>query len=79
MTTPAITVWTNPQCVQCDATKRRFNNDGIAYETRSIPDTPGKADEFKAAGHMQAPVVETPWVTWHGYRPDMHKWIAANA
>lgn len=61
-----VTVYTLPNCVQCESTKRQMDRLGIVYEV--VPLTPEKADEFKAKGHLAAPIVTTDTKTWSGFR-----------
>lgn len=67
-----ITVWTTPNCNQCKQTIRFFEKDGISPRINdlSAPENLDKLKEIKAAGHHQAPYVETPTDAWSGLRPD---------
>ena len=66
-----ITVWSKPACVQCKAVYRALDKKGVEYEIKNLPDFPEKLAEFKAAGLMQAPVVEaTGHKTFSGFQPD---------
>lgn len=73
-----ITVYSKDpkSCVQCGATNRQIESRGTVVEKLMIEDQPlEKIEEFRALGHIQAPVVT---VTeggeivdiWHGFRPD---------
>lgn len=66
-----ITVFTKPQCQQCEATKRRLNDRGIAFETVDLSENPETLTQLIHAGYRQAPVVITPDAAWSGYRPDL--------
>lgn len=77
---PFTIVWSKPNCVQCGAVYRAFDKAGVDYEVRNLPDFPAKLEEFKAAGLMQAPVVESPYVeTFAGYNVNLVKEIVAAA
>jgi hypothetical protein len=66
--------------VQCVAVKRSFDKGGVDYEVRNLPDFPDKLEEFKAAGLMQAPIVESPYVkTFSGNNINLVKEIVAAA
>ena len=71
-----ITVFTKPQCQQCEATKRRLRDRGIAFETVDLSQNPATLTELVQAGYRQAPVVITPDATWSGYRSDLIDEIA---
>lgn len=66
-----ITVWTKPNCVQCDSTKRQFDKRGIIYQTRKL--TPKAIDRFLELGLTAAPIVETDDRRWSGFRLDKIK------
>ncbi|ODT41718.1 MAG: NrdH-redoxin [Microbacterium sp. SCN 70-200] len=53
----AITVYTKPSCVQCNATYRALDSKGIDEHVKSL-------------GYLQAPVVVTDEDHWSGFRPD---------
>lgn len=63
-----ITVYTNPQCVQCDITKRVFDKAGIKYSVIDLASVPDKVEEFKTKGYMSAPIVTTDTKTWSGFK-----------
>lgn len=68
----SITLWTKPDCGPCKAVKRKFDGEGIHYDERDItaPRHAAKLAEFKAAGRLQTPIVETAAETFSGYQPD---------
>lgn len=71
-----VTVYTKPQCVQCDATKRALSSKRIDYEAVDITEDPDALAAVKALGYMQAPVVVTSEDHWSGFRPDKIKALA---
>lgn len=73
-----ITVWSKPNCVQCKAVYRAFDQAGVAYEEENLPDFPEKLEEFKAAGFLGAPVVVAEhFTTFAGFDPDEVKRVIA--
>ena len=66
-----ITVFTKPQCQQCEATKRRLRDRGITFETIDLSENPATLTQLVQAGYRQAPVVITPDAAWSGSRPDL--------
>lgn len=64
-----VTVYTNPQCVQCDQTKRQFDKLGVEYQVVDLASVPEKVEEFKALGYMSAPIVTTDIKVWSGFKP----------
>lgn len=65
-----VTVYTKPNCVQCEATKRHLNKNGIAYDTVDISQDIGMYDRLISLGYRSAPVVVTDNDSWAGYNPD---------
>ncbi|PTR30615.1 ribonucleoside-diphosphate reductase class Ib glutaredoxin subunit [Rhodococcus sp. OK519] len=63
-----VTVYTKKPCVQCDATIRRLDKNGIEYRLAEFDEA--AIAWFKAEGHMQAPVVVAGDRVWSGYSPD---------
>ncbi len=66
----AITVYTKPSCVQCNATYRALDSKGIEYEIHDLSEDPVALEQVKALGYLQAPVVVTDEDHWSGFRPD---------
>lgn len=65
-------VYSKPDCVQCDRTKKLMDREGILFQERPITDE--IAQEFTRQGLMSAPVVKTPdGQVWAGFRPDRIK------
>ncbi|MDO5722119.1 MAG: glutaredoxin-like protein NrdH [Actinomycetaceae bacterium] len=71
-----ITVYSKPMCVQCDATKRALNKQGLDYATIDISEDAAALDYVKSLGYAQAPVVIAGDQHWSGYRPDLIKKVA---
>lgn len=71
-----VTVYTLPDCVQCEMTKKQLTRYGIDFEVKSFEDDPDKAREFIEQGFKSAPVVVTEHKTWSGFRHDELKHLA---
>ncbi|HUO36457.1 MAG TPA: redoxin NrdH [Mycobacterium sp.] len=65
-----VTVYTKPACVQCKATYKALDKQGISYEVVDITEEPGARDYVMALGYLQAPVVVAGGDHWSGFRPD---------
>ena len=66
-----ITVYSKPACVQCTATTRALDRQGLDYD---IVDVSADADAFalvQSLGYRQVPVVVAGGQHWAGFRPDM--------
>jgi glutaredoxin-like protein NrdH len=66
----AITVYTKPSCVQCNATYRALDKKGIEYDIFDLSVDEKALDTVKSLGYLQAPVVITDNDHWSGFRPD---------
>lgn len=71
-----VIVYTKPQCVQCDATKRALSSSRVEYEARDLTEDPEALKAVKALGYAQAPVVVAGEDHWSGFRPDKIKALA---
>jgi glutaredoxin-like protein NrdH len=77
-----VTVYTKPACVQCNATYRKLDKDGIAYNSVDISRDEAALDRMKSLGHLQAPVVTLHRSgelvdSWSGFRPDKLEALSA--
>lgn len=66
----AITVYTKPSCVQCNATYRALDSKGIEYNVLDLSQDESALEAVKELGYLQAPVVVTEEDHWSGFRPD---------
>lgn len=73
----SVTVYTKPACVQCNATYRALDKNGVTYETVDISQDADALERVRALGYMQAPVVITEDDHWSGFRPDKISAIAS--
>ncbi|MBF4459510.1 NrdH-redoxin [Pseudoclavibacter sp. VKM Ac-2867] len=65
-----MTVLATVSCVQCTATKRKLENDGVVpFEYRMLTDD--EREHCKSLGHMQAPIVidHATGALWTGNNP----------
>jgi glutaredoxin-like protein NrdH len=72
-----ITVYTKPACVQCNATYKALEKQGIAYDKVDITLDTEARDYVMALGYLQAPVVVAGNEHWSGFRPDRIKSLGA--
>jgi glutaredoxin-like protein NrdH len=71
------TVYTKPNCVQCEQTKRYMEKNGIEYDTVDITEDQEAFEMVLGMGFKSAPVVITPTDSWSGFRPDKINLLAA--
>ena len=72
--TPAITVYTNPSCMACDATKKYLSERHTKFETVDLSTDELALAAVKDLGYMQAPVVFVRYpggseTHWNGFNP----------
>jgi glutaredoxin-like protein NrdH len=66
----STTVYTKPGCVQCTATYRALDNQGIEYDVIDLTTNHEALETIKQLGYLQAPVIITDNDHWSGFRPD---------
>lgn len=74
-----ITVFSKPNCVQCSATYRALDKNGLEYTVVDLSEDAAALDTVKALGYQQAPVVFANGDHWAGFRPDKIKALVAVA
>ncbi|RRJ87440.1 glutaredoxin-like protein NrdH [Gulosibacter macacae] len=72
-----ISVYSKPSCVQCTATYRALDKQGIEYEIFDVSADEKALEAVKELGYLQAPVVVTDSDSWSGFRPDKISELAA--
>ncbi|KOF15203.1 glutaredoxin [Ensifer adhaerens] len=65
-----VTVYSKPACVQCTATYRALDRQGVNYEVIDISIDEDALQTVKGLGYMQLPVVVAGPEHWAGFRPD---------
>lgn len=73
------TVYTKPQCVQCEMTKRMLDKLEIKYETVDIEQDKGALEMLIEMGYRSAPVVITDDHSWAGFQPEKIAGLSAQA
>ena len=72
----SLTVYTLPECMQCDMTKRVLDGAGLPYIVVDLATDPHAVDAVKQLGYASAPVVVVGAESWSGFRPDKIKAVA---
>lgn len=63
-----VQIFTTPNCVQCNATKRQFDKLGIVYDSIDLTQHPEQLEQFKESGLTQSPIVLAEGQSWSGFR-----------
>lgn len=66
----SVIVYSNPNCVQCEQTKRFLTVKGIEFEAKMIQDSPEVFALIEAHGYASAPIVVAGETSWSGFRLD---------
>jgi glutaredoxin-like protein NrdH len=66
----SVIVYSNPNCIQCEQTKRFLTVKGIEFESRMIQDSPEVFLLIDENGYTSAPVVVAGTDSWSGFRLD---------
>ena len=64
-----VTVYTKPNCVQCDATKRTLDKLGVAYKTIDATTDDAVYNMLVEKGFKAMPVVNADDEWWSGFNP----------
>lgn len=75
MNTPIVTVFSKPNCAQCDQTKRHLKKIKVDFTEVDITTSPTDYEYVKSLGYLAAPVVVVSYPLggddhWSGYRFD---------
>lgn len=65
-----VIVYSNPNCVACEQTKRFLTVKGIEFESKMIQDSPEVFSLIEEKGYKSAPVVVVGETSWSGFRLD---------
>lgn len=65
-----ISVYSKPSCVQCTATYRALDKQGLEYQVFDLSEDEQALQTVKELGYLQAPVVIAGEDSWSGFRPD---------
>jgi glutaredoxin-like protein NrdH len=66
----SIIVYSNPNCVQCEQTKRYLTSKGVEFQTKMIEDSPEVKAIIDANDYKAAPVVVAGEHSWSGFKLD---------
>lgn len=66
----SVVVYSNPNCVQCEQTKRFLTLKGIEFEAKMIQDSPEILPLIQEKGYTSAPIVVVGQTSWSGFRLD---------
>ncbi|WP_148253603.1 glutaredoxin-like protein NrdH [Aidingimonas lacisalsi] len=65
-----IKIYSKPACVQCNATYRALEKQGLDYTVIDLTEDPTALETVQDMGYRQLPVVVAGEDHWSGFRPD---------
>ncbi len=71
-----IVVYSKPACVQCTATTRALDRQGMEYDVIDVSNDQDALELVQSLGYRQVPVVVAGEKHWAGFRPDMISTLA---
>lgn len=66
----SVIVYSNPNCVQCEQTKKYLTLKGVEFESKMISDSPEIFPLIEEKGYKAAPVVVAGDKSWSGFKLD---------
>jgi glutaredoxin-like protein NrdH len=64
-----IAVYSRPECVQCDYTKKLLDGIPLSYTEFDIDADPAARKMVEDSGKTQLPMVVAGDQVWHGFKP----------
>ncbi|MDR3433139.1 MAG: glutaredoxin-like protein NrdH [Rouxiella aceris] len=66
----SIIIYSKPDCVQCSATYRAMDKQGLPYQVIDLTQNAQALGQVRAMGYQQVPVIVAGDQHWSGFRPD---------
>ncbi|MFC6465080.1 glutaredoxin-like protein NrdH [Marinilactibacillus sp. GCM10026970] len=77
MSNKTVIVYSKPNCMQCNFTKKFLEDKGIPFEIKDIAENEAAIEEVKSLGFSSLPVVLAEGLeAFNGFRPDMLNQLA---
>ncbi|MCG7599976.1 glutaredoxin-like protein NrdH [Halomonas sp. McH1-25] len=72
----SITIYSKPNCMQCNATYRALDKQGLDYSVIDISVETEAVRDVESLGYRQLPVVVVGEEHWSGFRPERIRQLA---
>lgn len=72
-----ITVYSKPNCMQCTATTRALEKQGLEYRIVDVTQDDDALATVQSLGHRRLPVVTAEDLHWSGFQPDQIRQLAS--
>lgn len=68
--TKKVTVYSKPDCMQCNFTKKWLKERNIPYTELNVEEDEEALSTIKEMGYQAVPVIVTETENWYGFQPD---------
>lgn len=68
--TKKVTVYSKPDCMQCNFTKKWLRERNIPYTELNVKEDEDALSKIKEMGYQAVPVIVTETENWYGFQPD---------
>lgn len=68
--TKKVTVYSKPDCMQCNFTKKWLKERNIPYTELNVKEDEEALSKIKEMGYQAVPVIVTETENWYGFQPD---------
>ena len=68
--TKQVTVYSKPDCMQCNFTKKWLKERNIPYTELNVKEDEDALSKKKEMGYQAVPVIVTETENWYGFQPD---------
>ncbi len=65
-----VTVYSKPNCMQCNFTKKWLKERNIPYTELNVKEDEDALSKIKEMGYQAVPVIVTETEKWYGFQPD---------
>lgn len=68
--TKKVKVYSKPDCMQCNFTKKWLNERNVPYTELNVEEDEDALSKIKEMGYQAVPVIVTETENWYGFQPD---------
>lgn len=68
--TNKVTVYSKPDCMQCNFTKKWLKERNVSYTELNVEEDEEALSKVREMGYQAVPVIVTETDSWYGFQPD---------
>lgn len=68
--TKQVTVYSKPDCMQCNFTKKWLKERNVPYTELNVEEDEEALSKVREMGYQAVPVIVTETDSWYGFQPD---------